>query len=238
MQDVAGGARCERTVWPSQVLGSNSAAATGSAGGLCQWSARQQGPTATGAGSAGSPGAQANRTIAQHTRTVRPAQGRQEGSSGGQKKRLKQTGTWTDEELQAALALIENGSTIKAAAQQYVIPYSTLREWTYTVRTSRKHGPPAVLSPKEEQHLVDYVIAMCDMGFGLTTTALRLKVQEMRSTRWTPFRNGIPGKSWLKWWQKRHPELTLRVAEALASSSVEGLNSTNVRTFYNNLDYL
>lgn len=109
---------------------------------------------------------------------------------------------------------VGDGAGMRKASQEFNIPYSTLREWCYGVRTSRKRGTSAVLNPTEERQLVDYLVNMCELGYGLTPIALKLKVYEITRGRWTPFRNGVPGKGWMKWWKRRHPQLTLRVAQA------------------------
>ena len=85
---------------------------------------------------------------------------------------------------------------------------------------------------------MDYLLAMCDVGYGLTSIALRLKVCEITKDRWTPFRNGISSKGWMKWWRRRHLELTTRVAQALDSARARGLTAENVGTFYYNLEVL
>lgn len=48
----------------------------------------------------------------------------------------------------------------------------------------------------------------------------------------TPFTNGIPSDGWMRWFKHRHPELTLRSAEALATSRAKGLCKENVQSFY------
>lgn len=127
----------------------------------------------------------------------------------------KKNSLWTNEELKQAMDAVGDGTSMRKASQEFSIPYSTLREWSYGARTSRKRGAPAVLNPAEERQLVDYLVNMCELGYGLTPITLKLKVYEITRGRWTPFRNGVPGKGWMKWWKKRHPELTLRVAQAL-----------------------
>jgi hypothetical protein len=127
---------------------------------------------------------------------------------------------------------------MRKAAATYNIPYSTFREWYYGVRTSRKKGPPTVLKPAEEEELVNYLVQMCDRGYGLSPSALRMKVYEITASRWTPFRNGIPGDGWMRWWKKRHPNLTLRVSQAMESARARGLCEDNVRSFYENLQHL
>ena len=54
-----------------------------------------------------------------------------------------------------------------------------------------------------------------EIGLPLNTTQLRAKVAELTQTRVTPFKDGIPGKLWLKWFKNRHPNLVFRVLEGL-----------------------
>ena len=150
----------------------------------------------------------------------------------------RRNGKWTDEQLKYAIEVVDSGVSMKEASRRHNIPYSSVRDWCYGIRRSRKYGPPTVLNPKEEQLLVDYLLAMCDLGYGLTSIALRLKVYEITKDRWTPFRNGIPGKDWMKWWCQRHPELTTQVAQALDNARARGLTAENARTFYDNLEVL
>ena len=147
-------------------------------------------------------------------------------------------GIWTDSQLHDALAAVDGGMSMKKASDLYHIPYSSFREWYYGLRTSRKMGPPAVLSPSEEKQLVDYCIRMCEMGQGLTPSALKLKVYDITKSRPTPFRNGIPGEGWMRWWWHRHPELSLRVSQALETARARGLCAENIKSFYENLQSL
>ena len=103
---------------------------------------------------------------------------------------------------------------------------------------SRKKGSLTVLKPAEEEELVNYLIQMCDRGYGLTPSALCMKVYEITQSRWTPFRNGIPRNGWMHWWKRRHPNLTLRVSQALESARARGLCAENVRSLYENLQHL
>jgi hypothetical protein len=87
--------------------------------------------------------------------------------------------------------------SMRKAANAFKIPYSSFREWCHGIHRTRKKGPPTVLTTKEEEELVKYLIQMCDRGYGLSPTALRMKVYEITQSRWTPFRNGIPGNGWM-----------------------------------------
>lgn len=47
---------------------------------------------------------------------------------------------WTDDQMKALLAQHEHGASMKLAASNNDIPYSTFKEWCYGVRISRKTG--------------------------------------------------------------------------------------------------
>jgi hypothetical protein len=106
------------------------------------------------------------------------------------------------------------------------------------MRQSRIRGAKGVLSLEEEQQLVDWLLLMCDRGYGLSPTALRMKVSKITMSRDTPFREGIHGGGWMRGWRRQHPELTLRVSQALETARARGLCRDNVRSFYDNLQTL
>lgn len=154
------------------------------------------------------------------------------------RQRIKKNGNWTDSELQQAMAEVDQGVSMRKAAQKYNIPYTTFREWCYGVTTSRRRGAKTVLTAEEEEQIVQYLVHMCELGYGLSPSALRLKVYEITKSRWTPFKNGIPGAGWMRWWKRRHPELTIRASQALESARAQSLCSENVNSFYDNLQQL
>lgn len=77
---------------------------------------------------------------------------------------------------------------------------------------------------------------MCDMDYGLTPTAVKMKVvYEIMKTRCTQFNNVIPGAGWTRRWKLWHPGFTIRSSQGLDSATARGLSVENVKTFYNNL---
>ena len=113
------------------------------------------------------------------TARTRPTQQHQE--------RVKKNGNWIDEDLQQVLAAIDNNMNILKANKTFHIPYSSLQEWCYGQRTSRKRGSRGVLTVEEEQLLVDWLLRICKMEHGLSLTTLKLKVYEITKSRWTLF---------------------------------------------------
>ena len=95
-----------------------------------------------------------------------------------------------------------------------------------------------MLTQSEEKALEEYILKMQEYGYPLSMDQLRLKVPEMVQDRVTPFRDSILGNGWIKWFKKRHPNLTLRLSEGLEFSRAKGLCPENVRSFYSNLEQL
>jgi hypothetical protein len=68
-------------------------------------------------------------------------------------------------------------------------------------------------------------------------SALKMKVYEITKNRWTPFKDGIPGGGWMRWFKQRHLELTLRAAQGLESARAKVLQCLeNVQSLYENLE--
>jgi hypothetical protein len=152
--------------------------------------------------------------------------------------RPRRNGNWTDDELSSAIAAHDSGMSMKMASLQFGIPYNSFREHYYGVRKSRVREAKGVLSMEEEQQLSDWLFSMVERGFGLTPTALRMKVSEITMSKMTPFREDIPGRGWMRGWKRRHPELILRAVHALEIARAKGLCKDNVASFYDNLETL
>jgi hypothetical protein len=65
-----------------------------------------------------------------------------------------------------------------------------------------------------------------------------MKVYEITKDRWYSFKNGIPSGGWMRWWKRRHSELSLRTSQALEVARASGLCKKNVASFYDNLENL
>jgi hypothetical protein len=152
--------------------------------------------------------------------------------------KVRKNGNWTNEQLKRALHAVDEGQSMKKAAEENNIPYTSFRDHCLGKTRSRCRGVKGVLTPEEEAEIVDFLVRMCDLGFGLTPSALKMKVFEITQHRWTPFRDGIPGDGWMRWFRRRHPELTLRASQGLESARARALCPENVQSLYDNLERL
>ena len=79
---------------------------------------------------------------------------------------------------------------------------------------------------------------MARLACPINTSQLKIKVAEITQTMMIPFKNGISGKSWIRWFRNRHPQLVLRVPESLEMNRVRVLCPQTVARFYQNLEDL
>lgn len=150
----------------------------------------------------------------------------------------KRVGTWTDKQMSAAKAALERGEPIRTVAGHFDIPQSTLADHVHGRILKRKNGLPTVLNEVEEKALEEYIINIRNCGYPLTMDDLKYKVAEIVQTRVIPFQYDVLGSGWLKWFKKRHPNLSLRCPEGLEITTARALNPKNVKSFYSNLMHL
>ena len=127
---------------------------------------------------------------------------------------------------------------IHEVCEAFNIPRSILRDHYNGRIKSGKMGPKCVLTKEEEEKLVAYVVEMARLAHPLTPTNLKLKVAEICQTRHTSFKDGIPRRSWLYWFQKRHPQLVLRQAQDFELNRAKNLCPSMVQVFNENLENL
>jgi hypothetical protein len=153
-------------------------------------------------------------------------------------RKFMKNGNWSESQLMAAMAAVEQGSPVQTAALDYDIPRSTLRGHVMGLTLSKKRGRKLVLSVGEEEKVVKYIMGMARYGHPISITELKIKVAEATQLRQTPFKEGNPGAGWLRWFRKRHPEISLRTSQGLDSGRAKGLCPDHVSTFYENLEGL
>lgn len=78
---------------------------------------------------------------------------------------------------------------------------------------------------------------MASVGHGLNIINLKVEVANIYQSRPNPFKDGIPGKSWWTGFKRRHPELTLRIAEGIDKDRAVNLRPTVIFAFYDTLSF-
>ena len=145
-------------------------------------------------------------------------------------------GHWSNEALRLAIEALDEGGAWSEVSAKYKIPRSSIRDHVIGRIIGRKMGPKTVLSTNEEQKLCDYISLIVSWGHPMTPLQLKNKVVETTQDRLTPFKDGIHGRFWIKWFKLRYPELVLRVSQGLDQRKAKGLNPQNIARFYSNLE--
>ena len=102
----------------------------------------------------------------------------------------------------------------------------------------RKIGPKTILTMAEEEELVNYIYLMLHWDHPMTPTQLKNKVGEITQDTITPFKDGILGQSWMRWFRVRHPKLVLRMPQGLDHKRARAVNPETVANFFGDLEAL
>ncbi|XP_050294225.1 uncharacterized protein LOC126734577 isoform X2 [Anthonomus grandis grandis] len=92
---------------------------------------------------------------------------------------------------------------------------------------------PTTFNEDEERGLVEYTLLLQSRLFGITTTDIKKLAYEF------PTKNGIPnrftdrsaGREWLRGFRMRHPEISLRLPEAVSAARAMAFNRPQVQIF-------
>ena len=135
---------------------------------------------------------------------------------GNGSRRGRHRGTWTEDHMKEAIKEVRKGAvSIAKIGEKFGIPETSIRDWMSGKTSSKKRGPRTVLTKEEEGAIVDWCLEMQRNGHSITFYMLRRKVADVCQGRETPFKNGVPGKSWMDWFRKRHPNVMIEAAHAL-----------------------
>ncbi|XP_039314369.1 tigger transposable element-derived protein 1-like [Solenopsis invicta] len=125
---------------------------------------------------------------------------------------------WSDTELEKALVDIRSGRSVSGISKSSGIPKSTLISKLKGYRPiGKRTGPPTVLSAEEEATLVRWMLHLSKRGFPVRKTQLLYNVAYLikQLNRQAPFTNEKPGRHWYEAFLRRHPEISVRVAQNL-----------------------
>lgn len=145
---------------------------------------------------------------------------------------------YTEENLQLALAEIRKKTlSQRKASEKYGIPRSTLKRKLDNSHP-RKYGRQPVFSINEETQLVDGLLLCASWGFPLTKLDIRILVKQFldRTGRNEPrFVNNTPGKDFLKYFFKRHPNITVRFGENIKRARA-AVDADKINNYFNELE--
>jgi len=139
--------------------------------------------------------------------------------------------------LEEAVHKVKNGELSKRMAERiYGVPKKTLsRHLDGKVQKPGSLGRfDCVLPANFETALVDHVVKLQSMLFGLSTTDIRKLAYELAEQQHFnhQFKGKIAGKGWLRGFLSRHPELSIRNPEPTSIGRAMGFNLPSKDRFF------
>ena len=91
-----------------------------------------------------------------------------------------------------------------------------------------------------EEELVQYILTMEEMMFGLTTVDIRDMAYQLAERNHIdhPIKNEIAGRDWLRGFLSRNKQLSIRQPESTSAARARGFNHTAVNRFFDLLEAL
>lgn len=163
----------------------------------------------------------------------------------GKYTRKTQRGSFSSETIDAALkAIIEDGRKVREVARAFEIHEATLRR-KLKIRNLMKEskseslGRAPVFSQAQENDIVDHVLNLANLFFGITSMELRtmvFKYAEQNKIK-HHFNNGkqMAGKDWFQGFLRRNPKISLRKPETTSVNRITAFNKTEVERYFQNL---
>ena len=142
--------------------------------------------------------------------------------------------SWSESNLHSAyLAHVEEGLSVRRAADAFGVPKSTLQDCVSgRVCFGAKSGPPKFLSDEEELELVNFLCGCAAVGYAKSKQILSLVRSVVRT-------KGIEATVTDGWWssfKRRHGQLTVRAAEPLSYSRAVASSPQIISRYYDILE--
>lgn len=152
----------------------------------------------------------------------------------------------------AVIDIVENGCPIKTTAAKYDIKRTTLRRYVQKykaaenkemVRYTPNYDCRRIFTDLQEHILADYLVTAASHHYGLSTASARTLAMEfaMKNNLSLPenwLRDSSAGQEWLIGFMHRHPQLSVRVPEAMSLGRSTAFNKFTVDKFMDNLQKL
>ena len=124
---------------------------------------------------------------------------------------------YSAEDLTAAIEEVRSGTlSLYSAAKKYNVPQTTLFGQVKGTH-GRKAGRPSRLTEEEESTIVETCLIFSEWGYGLGKKEILSIIHDYLVTNKKThlFPKGVPNDDWWNGFMKRHPQLSLRKAQAL-----------------------
>ena len=120
---------------------------------------------------------------------------------------------WKEESVGLAISAVSEGMSVRRAAFNFDVPKSTLHDRiSGIVSIDARSGPERYLNDKEEKQIVNFIDRICQ----IKETNFGPCVSNRSKKRGLEEGDIVVTKGWWASFQRQHPQLSLRCAEALS----------------------
>ena len=141
---------------------------------------------------------------------------------------------WDPDTLRKACETVNEGMSIRRAAEEFNVPRSTLHDHiTGKVLTGTKSGPRAYLTIDEEEELVSFLTGSSTLGYSRTVKQVIDIVQEIVDKKGI---NVTVSANWWKSFKTRHKDIVLRTPETLTHSRIVGASPAQLEAYFDLLE--
>ncbi|KAK8869161.1 transposase [Apiospora arundinis] len=137
---------------------------------------------------------------------------------------------YTEDDISAAIKDVAGGKSIHKAALYWGIPRSTLISRLHG-RQSRRESKSTYqkLSPVQEKHLADWILAQEALGVAPTHTQIKELAQRVLALHGNP----MPlGKNWIESFLRRHPALRTKRQRRIDSQRINGASTEVIKSWF------
>lgn len=153
-------------------------------------------------------------------------------------KRVSNRGSWSSESMVLAAKAVQDASmNLYKASVTYGVPRNTLRDRVKGNAAKKPYEKPCVLGSDNEKKLVERIVYLQRLGFGLTISDVRRLAYEfvtkngMKSHLFSDDKL-MAGWDWYRAFMKRNPEITVRQAQSISYARAECMNRPMVYAFF------
>jgi len=153
--------------------------------------------------------------------------------------RGKQYRKRNESDLNAAAAEVKNGISLRKAAENHNVNYSTLQKWVKADGKRRKIGGQTVLDEATENMIVERLVKCAEWGYPMDSMDLRMIVKHICDKKGTVikrFKDNMPGKEFALSFLKRHAKsITPRICQNIKRARA-ALSPEQIDNYFNNLE--
>ncbi|KAG5895676.1 hypothetical protein JTB14_026999 [Gonioctena quinquepunctata] len=144
---------------------------------------------------------------------------------------------YPEEDMISALQAVEAGMPVKTASRNFNVPRTTLLYKSKGIHPEgRKMGPETILNTEHENLLTEWPLIMARSGFPVSKENFLYSVKKLAAELKVNFENDIPGRKWYEGFLRRHPQISILMAQNLIKSRSSVTEAQLLRWFNEPMD--